>query len=365
MNKLLTTFVLLTLLSTIETFTLPNINALLNSFKGFDARFKKKYRSSSEYNYRQEIYDQNMQDIQNFNKEKHSWNKGENMFTDMTDQEKRIYLGALALPSNVDVANLNNSFPNGNVESSDNNAAPVASGLVGSTTTTDPFASLPQKIDWQAAGIITPVKNQGSCGSCWAFTATAIVESLYQKKFNYALNLSEQELIDCATTSTYINYGCSGGFSINALSYYKLFGVVMEQYYPYTTTQKTCKRPLTVGAYNINKVTTVQTGSLIAFLKALSIGPVATAYFVANDFFSYKSGIYVPSAACVASTTINHAVLAVGYDLNPAAPYIKFKNSWGSTFGESGYFRMSINLVDAGNGPCNLLKFGVTGYAAI
>lgn len=346
------------------------------NFRQYRGKFGKLYVSSNEARYRAEIYDANMVEAEAFNKEQHSWTKGENMFTDLTPEERQNYLGYFpgsdlievedgSTPSNNDdvIDTTSGSETDSNSgQASQSTHVPEMTGLVGSTI--NPFAALPQKINWLAAGLMSGVKNQGACGACWAFTTTALVESLYKKKYNTEINLSEQELVDCSITSTYMNYGCNGGFNPNGLNYYRLFGSHLESQYPYIGRQSTCKK-LYTNSYKVASVTTVKKGSLVALLTALSKGPVATAYFVANDFYGYRSGIYDYRRGCKLATNINHAVLAVGYDLNPAAPYIMFKNSWGKYFGEGGYFRMSMNLVDLGNGPCNLTKFATSATASL
>lgn len=354
------TLLLLLSLQTIQALAVPEQKFVKKMYRDFQAKFGKNYKSANEAIYRAEIYEQNLQKVEAFNKEVHGWTKGENMFTDMTPEERRSYLGYLPTGENLQEINAD-SFPK------DSNAVDATtgsepSGLLGDPV--DPFAALPQKINWLTGGLMTAVKHQGACGSCWSFTATALVESLYKKKYGFNLNLSEQELVDCSTTSTYTNFGCNGGYNNNALNYYQLFGSHTEAQYPYTAKQGTCVRPLT-ASYKVAAVTTLKTQSLITLLTALTNGPVATAYFVADDFYDYKSGIYDHKAGCIGATNINHAVLAVGYDLSAAAPFIMFKNSWGTNFGETGYFRMSMDLVDAGLGPCNLLRFTTSVNASL
>ena len=328
---------------------------LKRMFTTYEARFGKKYSSSAEFNYRAELYEKRMEEVEKFNQENSSWQKGETMFTDMTDDERQQYLGLFASPEDTETED---SFPK-STEGEDVNGA-VLSTAVGA----GPFDSLPQRINWVEQGIVTPVKSQGACGSCWAFTATALVESLYKRKYGYDLDLSEQELVDCATASPYLNYGCKGGFNSSGLNYYKVQGSHLETQYRYTGKDGTCKRP-TTASYKISSFKSIQPRSLSELLKALAQGPVAVAYYVAYDFYDYKSGIYNHNAGCKNATTVNHAVLAVGYDLNAANPYILFKNSWGTYFGDNGYFKMSMDLVDYGYGPCNLLRFGMNVSASL
>lgn len=360
MLKIPSLLLLLLSLRMLQTLAVPDQKFVKKMYRNYQAKFGKNYKSTNEATYRAEIFEQNLQKIQAFNKETHGWNKGENMFTDMTPEERRSYLGYLPTGESIQEVD-GDSFP----KESDDTVATTGSepsGLLGDPV--DPFESLPQKINWLTGGIMTPIKHQGACGSCWSFTTTALVESLYKQKYGYNLNLSEQELVDCATTSTYTNFGCNGGYNNNALNYYKLFGSHTETQYPYKAKQGTCARPLT-AAFKVATVTTLKTQSLVTLLTALTNGPVATAYFVADDFYDYDSGIYNHKAGCIGATNINHAVLAVGYDLNAAAPYIMFKNSWGTNFGENGYFRMSMDVVDAGYGPCNLLRFTTSANASL
>lgn len=330
-------------------------------FKTYEERYGKKYRSRAELNYRTELYEKHMEEIEKFNKENHSWKQGETIFTDMTDEEKKNFLGLFALDEENEA---DDSFPVTTEGAETQNDAPLLSGSTSPTLGSAAFSSLPQRVNWVTAGIITPVKHQGQCGSCWAFTATALVESLYKRKYGYDVDLSEQELVDCATHSPYLNYGCRGGFNTNGLNYYKVKGSRLESQYPYRARDRSC-RVLNAASYKISDYNTIKPRSLVELLKALSEGPVAVAYFVANDFYNYKSGIYSHKAGCRYSTSVNHAVLAVGYDLNSRNPHIIFKNSWGTNFGEDGYFRMSMDLVDFGNGPCNLLKYRMSVAATL
>jgi len=320
-------------------------------FKTYGQRYDKQYNSNAEFNYRAEIYQKRMDDIDNFNDEESDWQKGETIFTDMTDDERQQYVSVFPVDDTLD----SDSFPQD--ESNDNTP------LLSSTTAT-PFDALPKTVNWLAKGILTPVRAQGACGSCWAHATTAAVESLLKVKNGTDTDLSEQELVDCAVTSPYNSYGCKGGSNTAGFNYYKIKGSHPETQYPYTAKNGTCK-VLTTPSVKISSFTVVKPKSLVELLKAIAKGPVAVSYYAAFDFYDYKSGIYNHKLGCKTATTVNHAVLAVGYDLNPTKPYILFKNSWGATFGEKGYFRMSMDLVDVGDGPCNLTKYGMSAYATL
>jgi cathepsin L len=148
-----------------------------------------------------------------------TWKMGMNQFSDLTDEEfVAIHLGEL--PSNV------KSIP----------VEPVNAGFTAT-------------IDWRTQGIITPIRNQGQCGSCWAFAATAAHET-YQVQSRHqpnTINLSEQQLVDCATAEPYGNAGCNGGYGVRALEYIKDFGQTTESAYPYKAVNQQCQTP--TGAF--------------------------------------------------------------------------------------------------------------------
>lgn len=227
----------------------------------------------------------------------------------------------------------------------------------------NPFG-VPCSKDWQALGKVTSVKNQQNCGSCWAFAAIASLESAYAIKYGWALNLSEQELVSCATSS-WGNYGCSGGWPHKALDYIISKRIFQEVNFPYTATNSACISP-TVYKYPAKSRTIVlPQNRMDVFLKALNQRPIAVAFKVTNAFYSYTGGVYNAAldANCL-TPGINHAVLAVGYNLG-CTPFIRFKNSWGSGWGESGYFRFRISKTIVQNGPCNLINHPYNVYPSI
>ena len=230
---------------------------------------------------------------------------------------------------------------------------------------TNPFG-VPCKKDWQTLGKVTSVKNQLSCGSCWAFAAIAAMESGYLINYATSLNLSEQELVSCATAA-WGNYGCGGGWPHKALNYIISQRIIKEIYFPYTASNSPC--PLIFPAvYKYpakSKTMVLPQNRMDTFLQALNQRPIAVAFKVTSGFYSYSSGIYDPSfdAAC-GTPGINHAVLAVGYSLG-CKPYIRFKNSWGTSFGESGYFRMKLSKTIFQDGPCQLINHPYNVYPKV
>lgn len=364
MTRIAFLFMMALYLSMMEAYRITEKKFHAQLFQTFNDRFDKKYLSNAEYKFRAQLYNKKLDEIEEFNKENFEWQKGETNFTDMTDSEKKQYLGSLINQDDTtEIENEEELFLKLAQEEENYGISPLFSPFL-QNNLPSAFLSLPRKVNWLTSGLMTPVKNQRSCASCWAFTAIALLESLYKKKYGYDLNLSVQELVDCATSGIYNNFGCQGGYVRNALNFIRDRGSSLESKYPYTARDGKC-RNLSSYSYKIRQVIPVKNKSLVELLRALSQGPVGVSIYVANDFYDYKSGIYNHKAGCKGQTSVNHAVVAVGYDLNSAKPHIIFKNSWGTNFGENGYFRMSMDLIEIGDGPCNLLKFNSSFMASL
>jgi len=204
-----------------------------------------------------------------------------------------------------------------------------------------PLSDLPDAIDWVAKGAVTPVKNQGQCGSCWSFSATGSMEGAYQIASGKLVSLSEEVLVQCDT----VDQGCQGGLMDNAFKFAEANGIAAEEAYPYTSgtgIRGLCdKAKEAVPVVHVTGFTDVKSGDEAALQSAVAIGPVSVAIEADKSAFQlYKSGV-LDSFMC--GTKLDHGVLVVGYGTSTgifSKDYWKVKNSWGATWGEEGYIRM-------------------------
>tara|TARA_Y100000992_G_scaffold300777_1_gene270153 strand:+ start:8849 stop:9874 length:1026 start_codon:yes stop_codon:yes gene_type:complete len=212
----------------------------------------------------------------------------------------------------------------------------------------------PLSLDYRKKGAVTPVKNQGRCGSCWAFSTIGALESKYALKTGKLKNFSEQKLVDCSKS----NHGCNGGFMHEAFNDLLLSdGVSLEEDYPYVGTVNPCKEAPTFKDFNFLGYNFVLSHSSKALIEALQVNPVSIA--LAGDpmkFLFYGEGIF-DCEEC--STRNNHAVLLVGYELKDDVPYWIIKNSWGEKWGEDGYIRIKMT---EGDGILGMNQYGVYPY---
>jgi len=290
------------------------------TFAAYAATWGKTY-NGDEYTMRQNIYDTKIEDFQAHNARyeagEETWFKAVNQFTDWTDEEFEVSMLNFDASAETDIPMFEAPVPDVELESE----------------VTDK--------QWS----VSPVKDQGSCGSCWAFGAVAGMEGSAKKDLGSSAILSEQYVMDCTSGSG----ACNGGRADSA--YPKLYGKALytQASYPYTARGGSCKSSGTDSGLRISGLTRSfpRSGSDSALASALDGNPLVVAVG-ASAWSSYGGGVYSGSTSC----SLNHQVYATGYDSSS----IKVKNSWGSSWGESGYIRLA--RTDSGCGTSGILSDG-------
>jgi len=197
--------------------------------------------------------------------------------------------------------------------------------------------TLPTSIDWRAKGWVTNVKDQGECGSCWAFSTTGVLEAQHANVSGNLVSLSEENIVDCVSDCG----GCGGGWPYMAEDYVvSNGGIDSESSYPYTAgggVSTNCSFNSSNIVAKFSQVVKLPAGDADALYHAVAtVGPVSVAIDAESDLMMYKSGIYT-SSTC-SKDQLDHAVLVVGYGItNTGQKYYIIKNSWGTSWGQDGY----------------------------
>jgi len=201
--------------------------------------------------------------------------------------------------------------------------------------------NLPNSIDWRELGYVTEVKNQGVCGSCWAFSVVGALESQYKNATGNLKNLSEEQLVDCDKGDG----GCNGGFLDTAYDYLLEQGSISDADYPYKAgdgKERFCKDEYKSVTTKVSSYNLIPYGNEEKLKEAVAtVGPVAVAVHVGNEFKLYQGGVlYNPICSML---RMNHAVLVVGYgyDDSSGLRYWIVKNSWGTEWGDGGYIKVA------------------------
>ncbi|KAI9182756.1 hypothetical protein LWI28_028615 [Acer negundo] len=292
-------------------------------FSLFKKRFGKSYDSQEEHDHRFRIFQANLRRAARHQKLDPSATHGVTRFSDLTPAEfRRSHLGLRNL-----------RFPK------DAQKAPIL-----------PTNDLPEDFDWREKGAVTPVKNQGSCGSCWSFSATGALEGAHFLATGKLVSLSEQQLVDCdhecdPEEAGSCDSGCNGGLMNSAFEYtLKAGGLMREEDYPYTGTDRsTCKFDKTKIVSSVANFSVVSLDEEQIAANLVKNGPLAVAI---NAVFmqTYVGGVSCPY---ICSKHLDHGVLLVGYGKAGYAPvrlkekpYWIIKNSWGETWGENGFYKI-------------------------
>ena len=293
------------------------------AFKEWRLAYGKSYGTSQDLEFRTKVFYQNFLKVKEMSKQAKSYTVGLNKFSDMTEEEfVAKYTGYN--PSTSRLLEKNKR--------------------VGA----DELGKPAKKVDWRRRGAVNPIKNQGRCGSCWAFATVHSIEAAHAIKSGELLDLSEQQLVDCAG-GIWFNHGCNGGLPSFAFRYIRHAGGLTKQSeYPYNAKDGSCQHPKDLYA---KLDTWVNVKSDVESVEAaVTQQPLAIAIH-ANPIMHYTSGIFEDQHC---GTQLNHAVGLDGYGSQGGQDYWIVRNSWGTDWGEDGYIRMAKGT-GARGGTCGLL----------
>jgi C1A family cysteine protease len=300
-----------------------------SSFAEWAAQAGKVYKAKEEFTMRAAIFAANVAKIEAHNAGESTFTMAVNDFADLTHEEFRArYVGGFR------------------------GAATRKTGTWGQQGAK--AQALPATVDWTTKGAVTPIKNQGQCGSCWAFSTTGSVEGISFLKTGTLPSLSEQQLVDCAASTG--NMGCQGGLMDDAFQWIiNNGGIGSEASYPYVagdghcnTSCGPCKKVAAVAT--ITGFTDVKQGDT-ELATAIVQQPVSVAVDASESFWQFYSG-GVMTNKC--GTALDHGVLAVGYGTSGANQYWLVKNSWGTSWGAAGFLWLGRGAQYGASGQCGI-----------
>lgn len=281
-------------------------------------------------NLRKENFVRNIQKIIEHNSQANkNYTKGISPYSDLSNEQFRQHF-KIGAPQDCSATNNNKSVKNIELE------------------------KLPQSWDWRDFNGVSPVKDQHECGSCWAFSTVGALEAHSLIKYGSFVPLSEQQLVDCS--QAFNNNGCNGGLPSQAFEYVMYAGgISTEKSYPYFEKDRNCTVDrdtfeLEVPGGSIN----ITAGDEVELQTAVFMhGPVSVCFDAVDDIEDYKSGVYTSNNCKSTNKDVNHAVLAVGYGTENGLDYWLIKNSWGTGWGDHGYFKMQRGVNMCGVAMCN------------
>jgi len=316
-------FAVAALLANVSAFELgQTLSAEDYKFMEFVSQYNRSFGTVAEFTYRLGIFKQKIAQHAEHNASNKTSTVGINHLTDRSDEEIKKLLGFRQ--------NLNDS----------------------NNTVTLPTDNLAEAIDWRTLGAVTPVKDQGQCGSCWSFSSTGAMEGAHQIKTGELVSLSEQNLVDCS----HLNHGCNGGSMDLAFMYAEKHALETEAAYPYTAKSSlfSCKYDSAKGVVASTGHTDIPKNSAAQMKAALANGPVSIAIQADKPIFNQYNGGIISGTEC--GTQLDHGVLAVGYGSENGTEYYIVKNSWSASWGESGYVRLAV---EDGPGVCGMHMMAV------
>ncbi|KAK6115782.1 hypothetical protein DH2020_008051 [Rehmannia glutinosa] len=309
-------------------------SSISDLFDSWCKEYGKTYTSEQEREHRLKVFEKNYEYVNQQNiRANSSYTLSLNAFADLTNHEfKAKYLGLSPSASDL-LIRLNNG--------------PAAIDGPNFVQESD----IPSSLDWRNKGAVTGVKDQGSCGhtfgcACWSFSATGAVEGINQIKTGSLVSLSEQELIDCDKS---YNDGCGGGLMDYAYEFIiKNKGIDTEEDYPYRGRDGTCnKDKLKRHVVTIDSYADIPAKNEKKLLEAVATQPVSVGICGSDSSFQLYSGVGAknrfPHISWPCSTSLDHAVLIIGYDSKDGKDYWIIKNSWGRYWGMNGYMHMLRN----------------------
>jgi len=293
-------------------------------FGEFMERFHKKYESLEVLEHRFLVFRDNLRTIFNHNSDsRNNFTLGVNQFTDLTPSEFHAQY-IVGLSKDFELGSKCSAFkPRGD--------------------------SVPASVDWRTKNAVTPVKDQGQCGSCWSFSATGAMEGAWAIAKGQLVSLSEQQLVDCS--KKYGNFGCKGGLMDNAFTYAIDYAMCDEEEYPYTASGGSCATGCK-AAVDVGACMDVPANNQVALKEAVASGPVSIAIEAdTRTFQMYSSGV-ITGTEC--GTNLDHGVLIVGYGEEKGIKYWLVKNSWSSSWGDQGYVKIERSDGENDAGVCGI-----------
>jgi len=300
-------------------------------FAAWTAKYNKNYVTTEEHEQRFANFKATLKRIKSLNEHSQNGTFGLTKFADLTPHEFRSkYLMQTPLNKVKDVPKENLLVPK--------------------------VKDVPAKFDWRPQGVVTPVKNQGQCGSCWAFSATENIESVWMLAKNIKVNdmppLAPQQIVDCDSNDE----GCNGGFPDGAYDYVKSAGgLEKESDYPYRAVDESChfKQADVYAKISGHKYATTEGDEKTLQQNLVSTSPLSICVDAAN-WQDYSGGV-MTGWDCCWFCMLDHCVQLVGYDSTGSSPYYIVRNSWGTDWGENGYIRVAM-----GSNACGITDYATT-----